>query len=138
MAEDKLSYLRSSKGYKLATQNMQAQEVAIFENEYLNLCPLRHGGIAGNYVIGTDNNLSRFHITIDSIRNVYLLNETRKAKLLGFTYLTKTYVFLIMTYVEGGYLKERRIVVDKATEENMAVRFINTLLTRNPNIKVGQ
>jgi hypothetical protein len=138
MPEDKLSYLRSSKGYKFATQNMQAQEVAYFEHEYLNLCPLRHGGIAGNYVIGTDNNLSRFYLTIDSIRNVYLLNETRKAKLLGITYLTKTYLFLVMIYQEGGYLKERRFVLDKDTEEKLAMNFINILLTRNSNIKIGQ
>lgn len=138
MAEDKLSYLRSSKGYKLATQYMQAQDVANFEHEYLHLCPLKHGGIAGNYVIGTDNNLSRFYITIDSIRNVYLLNETRNAKMLGITYFSKTHLFLVMTYVEGGYLKERRIVVDKTTEENMAICFVNALLMRNPGIKVGQ
>ncbi len=138
MPEDKLTYLRASKGYKQATQNMQTPEIAQFEYEYLNLCPLRRGGIAGNYVIGTDNNLMKFSLTIDSIRNVYVLNETRKAKLLGITYLTRNHLFLVMLYQEGGYLKERRIVLDEKLEENAAVNFINVLLTRNPNIKVGQ
>lgn len=138
MSEDnKLSYLRSTKGYSIATRNMTAQQIECFEQEYLSLCPLKHGGIAGNYVIGTDNNLMRFYLSIDNIKQVYLLNEKRNAKIVGITYFTKTHFFLVMNYVENNKLYERRFVLNKETEEKNAIAFVQTLIMRNPLIKVG-
>ncbi len=133
-----LSYLRSTEGYKIATQNLQPQEIAAFEQEYMTLCPLSRGGIAGRYVIGTDNNLRKFYLTIDSIKKVFLLNETRKATLFGLTYAKYNHFFLVMIYQSGNNLYERRIVLDKNLEEKSAMNFIGVLLMKNPDIKIGQ
>jgi hypothetical protein len=137
MDTKKLEYLRSTKGYKTATTNMSQQEVAHFEEEYLTLCPLIHAGIAGNYVIGTDNNLSKFYITVDSIRKVYLLNEKRNAKILGITYYSKTHSFLVIEYLNNGKLYETRITLNKETDDNAIQKVFRVLQNKNPNIKFG-
>lgn len=137
MEAKKLEYLRSTKGYKAATMNMGQQEIVHFEEEYLTLCPLIHAGIAGNYIIGTDNNLSKFYITTDSVRQVYILNEKRNASIIGITYFSKTHRFLVIHYMDNGQLCERRITLNSETDDDAIQKFILELKNKNPNIKIG-
>jgi serine/threonine protein kinase len=134
----KLQYLYSTKGYKIATENMSQQEIEQFEEEYLTLSPLMHAGIAGNYIIGTDNNLSKFYLTIDCISQVFLLNEKRNAQLFGLTYFSKTHRFLVLHYLDGGKLREKRITLNQETDDNAIQKFVITLKNKNPNIKLAK
>lgn len=137
MDTKKLEYLRSTKGYKIAIMNMNQQEIVHFEEEYLTLCPLNHAGIAGNYVIGTDNNLSKFYLSIDSISQVYILNEKRNATIIGITYFSKTHRFLVLEYLDNGKLREKRITLNKETDDKAIQKFILVLKNKNPNVKLG-
>jgi hypothetical protein len=137
MDTKKLEYLRSTKGYKIAIMNMNQQEIVHFEEEYLTLCPLNHAGIAGNYVIGTDNNLSKFYLSIDSISQVYILNEKRNATIIGITYFSKNHRFLVLEYLDNGKLREKRITLNKETDDKAIQKFILVLKNKNPNVKLG-
>lgn len=137
MDNDRLKFLRSTNGYKIATSNKSQQEILNFEQEYLTLSPIAHAGIAGNYVIGTNNNLSKFVLTIGSIVKVYLLNEKRNAAIMGLTYFSKTHRFLVLEHIENGNLRETRITLKNEDEESAIQKFAAVLKTKNSNIKLG-
>ena len=137
MDTKKLEYLRSTKGYKIATTNLNQQETLHFEDEYLTLCPLKNAGIAGNFIIGTDNNLSKFYLAIDSIRRVYLLNEKRNASMFGIKYFSKVHRFLVFNYFDNGKLYEKRITLNDEINDSTIQKFIMVIKYKNPNVVLG-